>query len=914
MGVRRAGWPLESARRRGALGVARTPGLVRALGFARVIVGLLVFGWVPTLATAAPEPGEAAAAARVAPPPGAGRVRVAASERYRAGRVHRFALGGGYRDLWQAPIELPVLDLAAVGGGLEPVGRFGGLQTAVLGLQGADGRSYTFRGTDKDPSAVLDPMLHDTLVQVIVQDQMAAQHPGGPPVAGRITEAAGVLTVHERMVVMPDDPRLGKYRDEFAGMVGTFFEFPRAAKDGRAGFAGAVEILDHEELYARLEAGPEMPVDVRAFLRARLVDLLLGDFDRHRKQWRWARIPGEAAWQPLPEDRDQAFVRYDGWFQRIMKVYIPILQEYGPDYPFVKGLTLHGWEQDRWLLPALAWSDWVPIVADVQARLTDEVIRDAVSRLPPEYEALDGERLRRDLAGRRDALPEVARRFYEHLAADVDVQLSDEDEHVAVERDADGRTRVHVRTAEDGRTIFERVFLPEETDEVRLYLRGGRDEVDVSGGSRGPKLRVIAGSGPKRVDDAAGGGTRVYDHRPEVEIVPGRWTSWTDEPYEPPLPDPGFVDVEEVPPRDWGSDTIPLPEFGFQPDVGVFLGGAVAHTRYGFRKHPWSSKHSLGFGWAFEANAPRIRYRGEFRPENSGVMARLDLKYSGIEVLRYYGLGNETSDRGNDRQFRVRNEVYEVGTSVLTPFLDDRIVLRGGPFLRVSRTFRGRRLIDDDDPYGNNTFGFVGFEGSFRVDTRESLDTDKKNLELPFHDNPAAGYPTSGILFDVTARISPALLDVVDPYGWISGSIAGFVSVGEGARATLGLRVGGMETFGPTPYFDLATIGGGRFFSGDATNRGFRSRRFYGDSSVFGNADLRIVLGRPKIIVPGDIGIAGFFDVGRVFYHDESSDEWHPSGGGGIWFSPLLRTNTISVSVADSPEDTLVYLRIGFHY
>src|SRR5690606_33763294 len=101
---------------------------------------------------------------------------------------------------------------------------------------------------DKDPSAVLDPMLHDTLVQAVVQDQMAAQHPGGPPAANVLTEAAGVWTVHERMVVMPDDPRLGEFRAEFAGMVGTFFEYPQAASAAGPGFRGAQKILDHEAL------------------------------------------------------------------------------------------------------------------------------------------------------------------------------------------------------------------------------------------------------------------------------------------------------------------------------------------------------------------------------------------------------------------------------------------------------------------------------------------------------------------------------------------------------------------------------------------------------------------------------------------------------------------------------------------
>ena len=864
----------------------------------------------------------AAGAVHAADESDAERVTVAASERYRAGRVHRFALGGGYRDLWMAPVLLPVLDLETRSGGLEPVGRFGGLQTAVLALRDADGRSYTFRGTDKDPSAVLDPLLYDTVVQSLVQDQMAAQHPGGPLAAGVLTEAAGVLTVRERMVVMPDDPRLGEYREEFAGMVGTFFEYPQPAKDGRPGFAGATEILDHEELYAALAEGDTLRVDVRAFLRARLLDIFLGDFDRHRKQWRWARVPGQEMLQPIPEDRDMAFVRYDGFAQRVARIYVPILQEYDEDYPFsIKGLTLHGWEQDRWLLPQLSWEDWEPIIADIQSRLTDDVIERAIAALPPEYAALDGERMRRDVRGRRDQLPQAARRFYEHLAHRVDVQTSDATNRVDVDRDEEGRTRVVVRpSAGDGPPLFDREFLPGETGEIRLYLREGDDQVVVRGRSCCIRLRVIAGPGRKRVDDSAGGGTRIYDETESVEVEHGSWTRVDRRPYLPPPPDSGFVDVEEVPPRDWGSDTIPLPEFGFEPDVGAFIGAAVAHTRYGFRKHPWSSKHSLGFGWATEPSEPRTRYQGLFRPENSKLVTEVDIAYSGIEVLRFYGLGNDTDDDVSDSFYRTRNQQARARARLRVPFevLGQEITVAGGPFVQWSRTKNGSRQVDlsadAGDIIGTGKFGIFGAEMNLQIDTRKSLAPLGRNLELPFFENPAAGYPTSGIFFDFTARMVPSLWSNNELYGWIDGSIAGYVSVGERARATLGVRIGGRETFGDPPYFDLATVGGGRFFTGSANNRGFRAQRFTGESSLYGNADLRIFLARFKVVVPTDFGIHGFADAGRVFVGGESSDDWHPSGGGGVWFSPLVRTNTISFSIAKSGEETMAYLRIGFHY
>ena len=847
-------------------------------------------------------------------------VEVAASARYEAGRVHRFALGGGYRDLWEAGIELPLLDLAAEGGGLVPTGRFGGLQTAVLGFEGADGRAYSFRGTDKDPSAVLDSILRDTIVQTIVQDQMAAQHPGGPLAAGVLTDAADVLTVRERLVVMPDDPRLGEYREEFAGMVGTFFEYPQAADEGRAGFAGATEIIDHETLYDRLRASDLDQVDVRAFLRARLMDILIGDFDRHRKQWRWARIPGRERWQPIPEDRDQAFVRYDGAFQRVMSLYIPILQNYGPDYPFIKGLTLHGWEQDRWLLPQLSWSDWEPIIADLQRQLSDEAIDRAVAALPAEYAALDGERMRHDVRGRRDRLPEGARAYYEYLAHEVDVRTSDTADRIDAFRLSDGRLRIEIREdaadgpGGEGPPDFDRIFLPDETGEVRLYLRGGDDVVVVEGSDCRIELRVIAEGGRKRIDDRAGGGTRIYDASGEAMVLPGRGTKVITKPYTPPPSEAGFVDVEGVPPRDWRSDTIPLVSGDYEPDVGLYLSALVSHTRYGFRKDPWSSKHDFEFGWAFEANDPRVRYRGRFRPENSQLLGFVELRYSGIDVLRFYGFGNESSDQGSDSRFRVRNEQYLARGGLEMPLFIEPLSFVLGPTFQLSRTEKGTPTLDNLDPYGNNDFGLVALEGILRFDTRRSLSTKHAALQLPFADNPAAAYPTSGVFVEVMGRPAPQLFDVATTYGWLRGEISGFVSVGEDARATLGLRVGAKETFGRTPYFDAAYVGGGRFFSGHATNRGFRARRFAGDTSVYGGADLRLFIARPKIIVPVDVGVFGFADVGRVFVNDESSDDWHPSGGAGLWLAPLVRTNTITVSVGHSSEETLTYLRFGFHY
>lgn len=853
-----------------------------------------------------------------------GYVRVAVSERYRAERVHRFVLGGGYRDLWQARIELPLLDLEAVGG-LVPTGRFGGLQTAVLGFKDEDGRSYSFRGTDKDPSAVLGPLLNDTVIATLVQDQMAAQNPGGPLVAGVLSEAAGVLTIHERMVVMPDDPALGKYREEFAGMVGSFFEFPMPRSEAAPGFHDATEIIGQKELFQRLERSPADEVDVEAFLRARLLDLLLGDFDRHRKQWRWAKIPGSSKWQPIPEDRDMAFVRYDGAGPRVASVYVPILQNYGPEYPSMQGLTFHGWEQDRWLLPALSWSQWQAIALDMRARISDEIIEEAIAAQPRAYVELDGERLRRDLRGRRDRLVEGARSFYEHLAGEVNVQATDSAEQIRVTRNVDGTMLIELReidgTSANSEPFFSRLFDPDDTNEVRVYLREGDDQVEVVGGHADIRLKVISGGftdaaskGRKRVDDSQGGSTRIYDETGIVEVAPGPGTCVVRRHYVEPVPSATFVDVKDIPPRDWGSDLIPIPQLGYEKDVGAFLGAGVVYTRYGFRKDPWSSKHRLTAGVGTESGQPRVHYGGRFKVENSKLTGRIDVHVSGLEILRFYGFGNNTSNSGAGSFFRVRNQQYRAAPSVEFRMVDDKVRMSGGPWVQFTKTKNGNRLINQLDPYGADDFGMVGAFVNLKFDTRRAFDDESLNMALPFHDPVAAGYPTSGFLVDFTANVSPPVWDVTRRWASIEGSVSTFLSVGKDDRVTFALRVGGKDTYGRTPYFEAAFLGGGEFFSGGATIRGFRAERWAGESSAYGNAELRVVLGRVKIVVPGDFGVIAFGDVGRVFVDDESSDQWHEGYGGGVFFAPLARTNAIRLTVAHSDEDTLAYMGFGFGF
>ena len=354
--------------------------------------------------------------------------KLAPNPEYGASGNHTFWAGKGYRDLWTTPIEFEVLDLSKEAGGLTVLRQVGGMQTPGLALKGADGRSYTFRWIDKDPSRLLPHEWRDTVVADYVRDQTAASHPGAWPVLMSLLEQTGYSPfTPQRLMVMPDDPTLGPHRELFAGSVGSFGEYPMPAHDGIPGFKGATEIISSKELWDRWREGPENRVDSAAFLRARVVDLWTGNWDRHRSQWRWAWIPDEARWIAIPEDPDQTFSNYGGLVISLVRRQVPILLKFGDQISGMEGAVRNGADVDRWLLSDLSHEDFAQAAQFVQGLLTDEVIETAVHALPPEWYTLNGEWLTQKLKSRRDDIPRAVEDYYRFLAGEVNIHGSHRD-------------------------------------------------------------------------------------------------------------------------------------------------------------------------------------------------------------------------------------------------------------------------------------------------------------------------------------------------------------------------------------------------------------------------------------------------------------------------------------------------------
>lgn len=819
------------------------------------------------------------------------RTVTAATRDYRASGFNRWLRGADYRELWQTPVEAPLLDLERLGSGLTPLFALG--EGRGLAMRGADGRSYTFRALDKDLARTLPDAWYYTLPADLLQDQTVADHPAANLVVPELARAVGILRPATRLVVMPDSPRLGEHAAQFAGVLGTIEVYPTA--DG--GFHGAVEILATDEFWEKVRAGEARP-DARALLRIRLLDMLVGDWDRHREQFRWARVPGRLAWQPIPEDHDHAFVSYEGVALSLARMRVPRLVRFTDRIEPLAGLNEKGLQVDSWALSELVREDFVEMALEVIEALPDEVIERAVRTMPEEYHPHSAGPLARRLIARRDDLLRAASDFYDDLARQVDVWATSLSDRVDVAHEG-VRTRVVVSDTTGTETRFARTFSTPETQRVRIHLGGGADALRVTGRG-GVPVAVVAGAGSDRIESTSAT-TELFDVGPEdtVTVPAGATVRRSSQGGEAPTEPPWEV------PRDRGSERYPVLWASLEPDASLFLGGGMVWQHHELRAYPYAELHRVRFGLAFGRTTPRFEYDATFRPPQSRNFFRLAIHANGLARLNYYGLGNETTDvEANDDFFEANGQELRLRGAMHRELGAAGNVALGVSVSRFSDSDDEDSLLATERPYGSGGFSSTQLSASWSRDTRGPAVADDDATS--WRSDERTGIPFRGSNSRLRIDLHPALLDVESWFTGIEASFTRYLPVSR--RMTLAARVGGRHLVGEFPWQSAAFLGGA-----DSV-RGYRPQRFAGRSSLFANLETRIAVGRAVLLVPGELGVFVHADVGRVWVDEEVSDRWHPALGGGFYFViPELR-DVLHLGVSAGDEGPLLHLGFGFGF
>jgi hypothetical protein len=825
-------------------------------------------------------------------------VTVAGDAEFRSGGFKHFLLGANYRKEWEAPVKVKVFDMT----GWTPIERGGGLQTRSLRIVNAAGVSYVLRGVKKYVTADALPVAlqGDAFVMDVVTDGISASYPYACLSVPPLAQAVGVPHATPQLVYVPDDPRLGRFREDY----GNLFAFLEEHEPGNG-----KKTYNMFDLEIMLKKDNDYLINQHDALRARLLDMFVMDFDRHEDQWRWEENDKgkEKVLSPVPRDRDQVFFINEGLIPFFAgKPWLtPQVQGFRPKARNIATFNHNARNFDRNYLNELDEKDWREAAEFVLSKMTDSLITASLKLQPVEIQPYAMNSIIEKLKLRRKYFLSDMMAYYRFLSGTVSIYGSDKRELFDVNRQGEDSVTVTVhRISKDGspgRIIYSRTFFAGVTKEIRLYGQGGDDQFHVHGEDGGSiVVRMIGGAGNDdfRADAAAPAGkTRIYDLSTEKNRFEGqgRYRTFLSK-------DPAVNGVDKL---GYKYDILaPLLDASYNPDDGVYLGLQFRFTVQGFHKDPYKQFQSL----AVEHSLTTKAYDFKYAFEATHAVGKLDyLLHAEIKApsntVNFFGYGNETAYNKDEKEgirfYRARFNSYTIDMQLRKRF-GSVFSLAAGPALQYFTL----DSADNFDRYINQT-AVNGLD-------RATLYEDKAyagGLATMIVDNRDSKIdPTRGIYWDTHFGSYGGLNSFSHDYSRLNTDLAVYTSFNARGNVVIANRVGWGKSFGTYDFYNAQQLG--------ATEnlRGYRKYRFTGDEAFYHNIDLRIKLADfSTYLFPGSFGLLLFNDVGRVWQHGQSSDEWHDGYGGGFWISPLKKI-VLNATYGEGTDGGVVLVKLGYQF
>jgi hypothetical protein len=326
-------------------------------------------------------------------------------------------LGEKQRGLWTTPVRVKVFSYNKTKGGLTPIEFGGGQQTISIKLQDGRGRKWALRSVNKDQQSVLPKALRITFLRFVARDQLASANPYAHLPIPVLANTIGIHHTTPELVLVPYDKKEGRYNDRMAGRLAYLEEDLNSSWKNRERFGSPADILNTEEM-RQLRQKENIPIDTMLYLKTRLFDMLICDWDRHEGNWEWAltKEGGAKIFEPIPKDRDNAFYQFDeGLISHIILLFSPKFQSFRKKFGNVAGLMQQARHLDMSILSSVERRDFERTAREIQKVLTDQIITEAFRRYPPNIYEMKGKDHEDILKARLEQLPDAANQFYELL-------------------------------------------------------------------------------------------------------------------------------------------------------------------------------------------------------------------------------------------------------------------------------------------------------------------------------------------------------------------------------------------------------------------------------------------------------------------------------------------------------------------
>lgn len=789
--------------------------------------------------------------------------------------------GKHYRDFYGTEISAPVVFLDTLRGGLLPVKKGGGQQSKSLRLKDSTGQEFVMRALRKSTTQFLQAnafqdvyigdALDGTVIDEFLLDFYTTSNPYTPFVIGKLSDPLAIFHTNPELFYVPKQEALGSFNSEFGDELYMIEEHVGDTQTDLESFGNPQQILSTAEVLEVVHKNGKSVVDEPSYIRARLFDMLIGDWDRHEDQWRWALFENENGRQlckPIPRDRDQAFSKYDGFFIEFLTRAVPGLrkmQSYDEELRSPKWFALSPYHLDINLLDSSDWSEWEKQAKYIQENLTDNDIALAFEAIPEEVKGAAIEEIKQKLKGRRANLLQIAKKYYDYVSRFEIIIGTQKSDVFTVTRQENGKTTVEIQRKD--LELLNRTFYEDTTKEIWIYGLDGEDTFIVAGAGKKPiDIKIVGGRKNDIYDFKNTRKVKLYDYKSRPNTILNKHSNkWLVDDYE-------INDFDHTKMKHSTNQILPL--IAYNPDDGVRLGILDNYTFNGIQGNPFTQKHTFRASYYTATSGYDLGYRAEF----SHIFHNWNFALEGLYTspnfaVNFFGFGNETPyDRDAvELDFnRVRIRQWKAAAS---------LIYRG----THGGSFHIKSLLE--------SFEVENTQGRF-VNTLNPFSTffDKQTygggeLTYKYLNQDNASYPTLALDMELTAGYKANIDngEANNSFAYLQPSLAITHRLTEKGAVVFATKWAGELILGDDfEFYHGAQIGGNNGL------RGFRNERFTGKYAFYQNTDIRFVLGKIRTnLIPLRYGVSAGFDYGRVWLENEDSHKWHSSPGLAMWLNGL---------------------------
>jgi len=814
--------------------------------------------------------------------------------------------GNHYRKYYGTKISAPTVLLDTLFGGLTPIKIGGGHQSKSLRLEDKSGKQFVMRALQKSATQYLQAVafknqyiegqFNDTYTESLLLDIYTTSHPYAPFTIGKLADAIDVYHTNPTLYYVPKQNALKYFNENFGDEL---YMIEEHASDDHSikSFGYSKKLIGTDDLLKNLRKSDDYQVDEDSYIRARLFDMLIGDWDRHEDQWRWATFKnnGKIIYKPVPRDRDQAFSKNDGLILGFLTRAIPalkLMQVYDEDMRNVKWFNLEPYPLDMALINQADYKNWEAQVRLIQQNITPEIIDEAFKSFPLEVQDKTISDIKRKLLGRLKNLPKIAKIYFDHLSKYAVVKGNDKDNLFEIVRLANGKTSVRVFNIKDdkkGTEILHKTYSKKETSEIWVYGLDDEDIFKVSGVKNNLiPIRIIGGQNndefqienPKRVT--------IYDYK-------SKKNTFNNSNVKTKLTNNYNTNVYNYKKLKYSQNQL-IPSIGSNPDDGFKIGIVDIYTVYGFERNPFSQQHTINASYFFANKGFDIAYNAEFANIFNNWNFLVETQFTSPNYsVNFYNFGNETLNFEND--FNKNYHRVRISKYVINPFLKWKG--RFGAEFKIGPSIESIEVEDTANRYINAI--------NYQQEKRKTYIGLQAFYMYENFDNKV--FPTLGMNFTLESGWKQNIENQLENNAFISPSLAFNYRISSNGKIVFSTKFKGNVIIGDNfEFYNGASIGGMDGL------RGYRNQRFTGNSCFYQNSDLRFNLRNVKTeLVPMQLGIFTGFDYGRVWLKNEKSNDWKTSFGGGLWLTGADMIN-LNLSIFNSKDGSYVKFGLGFGF